>query len=410
MTSDYLSNISARGFLTSAITEQPILTEAEYSLISLLGIAQQRGLDFLPITWQMAEKLVGEGGTSVVNDALINLEFSFAFKRVSNEHKTRASHEDSAFSNIFKELATEVFILTNSSIRKHPNIIRLEGICWDIDTAGSVWPVLVFQKSQHGDLHSFLSRPLGKSMDYVARTRLCIDIGKAIRDLHLQSKFNRLITCNDTDLGKEIIHGDVKPANVLIFENEPGTFTAKVIDFGYSTIFSDQENHVRLPRSVPWSAPEHHFWGFTPEMAQQADKYSYGMLCLWVLHKEELESIAMSELSCLESLQGSLSFQMDPILQLLEEKKRNDRLVAMAHEIIQNNDTLSETDRDRLATFFSFTLEKDPKRRGSDFEGLLSLLSLHEYVRSQRFYYKTTDRRKEFKLFKDRTRIRYRKA
>src|SRR5436305_6144975 len=82
---------------------------------------------------------------------------------------------------------------------------------------------------------------------------------------------------------EDIIHGDIKPENVLIFESDPNRYVAKVADFGYSTRVLSDDELVNMPRTAYWVAPEWHHRGFTTAGAMKMDMYSFGMLCLWVL-------------------------------------------------------------------------------------------------------------------------------
>ena len=77
-------------------------------------------------------------------------------------------------------------MLGHQSIRGHPNINRLEGICWDIEPERErVWPVLVFDKSIYGDLEAFMKLGAGRNMDLRNRLELCVGIATAVSDLHL---------------------------------------------------------------------------------------------------------------------------------------------------------------------------------------------------------------------------------
>ena len=85
----------------------------------------------------------------------------------------------------------------------------------------------------------------------------------------------------DNDNTLDIIHGDIKPQNTLIFDNVFGGYTAKVADFGYSTQYTLPQDLIFMPRSWPWAAPEWHHRGFTPAQATKMDTYSFGMLVLY---------------------------------------------------------------------------------------------------------------------------------
>jgi hypothetical protein len=161
----------------SATPAKKLEPDFHYDFISFLGVAQRLEIDFVPITWQPALDNVGEGGTAEIREALLDLQMSYAFKRI------KQSQQDE--SRIFRELTSEILVLGHGSIREHPNIIRLEGICWDIPPGDEkVWPVLVFEKTQCGDLETFANSDAGKIMCFEDRLKLCLDVGTAVKDLH----------------------------------------------------------------------------------------------------------------------------------------------------------------------------------------------------------------------------------
>jgi hypothetical protein len=153
-------------------------TGIRHDFLTFLGIAQSLKIDFLPITWQPALDTVGQGGTAEIRQALINLQTSFAFKRLIS---TRPAEE----AKNFQALIAEISVLGQPSIRDHPNIITLEGICWDIILeTEKVWPVLVFEKARLGDLLAFMEQGAGKKLSLEDRLQLCVDIATAVADMH----------------------------------------------------------------------------------------------------------------------------------------------------------------------------------------------------------------------------------
>ena len=90
---------------------------------------------------------------------------------------------------------------------------------------------------------------------------------------------------------KDIVHSDIKPANVLLDENEDGVY-ALLTDFGYSSIVSDKtpiadgfQKSSISGISVPWAAPEvllvlteKGSFSKDPEVRKASDMYSLGML------------------------------------------------------------------------------------------------------------------------------------
>ena len=75
-------------------------------------------------------------------------------------------------------------MLSHHLLREHPNIVELQGICWDVPADDEVWPVLVFEKTQFGDLYNFLRVPVGRDLSITERLKLCVDVGTAIIDMH----------------------------------------------------------------------------------------------------------------------------------------------------------------------------------------------------------------------------------
>src|ERR1700712_3072511 len=95
-----------------------------------------------------------------------------------------------------------------------------------------------------------------------------------------------------------MVHGDIKPNNVLLFQQEAWKYGeemvyAKLADFGYAGWSSDpsKQTPIYLPRSRPWEAPEYHHRGFSIQQAKQLDIFSLGLSCLWFLFHDKLTKI-----------------------------------------------------------------------------------------------------------------------
>ena len=156
-----------------------------------------------------------------------------------------------------------------------------------------------------------------------------------------------------------VIHGDIKPDNVLVFATgENNGYVAKVTDFGYSTVFSG-DAPIWMPKSGYWTAPEHHHRAFTPTNAKKMDAYSLGMLCLWMLwyplRNDDGPNTNRDFHEALNS-QGTAS--------------------RLAVEVVRKAVPLR--DQVRLQEFFSLTLVDKQEERNSDFNHLLGYLSANE--------------------------------
>lgn len=173
-----------------SFTDEGAGPNAHLYFLKCLGLAQHLNIDFLPITWQRGLESVGFGATSRIRQALVNTDTDFAFKSYRESQRCTSAEEEN---KLFRTLIREISVLGLPSIRRHPNIITLAGLCWDIvPETGTVWPVLVFEKSRHGDLRVFMQNGVGRRLDLEKRLELCADIATAIMYLHANSKLQNL--------------------------------------------------------------------------------------------------------------------------------------------------------------------------------------------------------------------------
>lgn len=173
-------------FFSNLSIESVRVTDAPCDLLTFIGVVQTLRLGILPIKWRAVRQPTGVGATGRINVASMDIDTSFAFKCVSDEQKDRVAQQEQHMTEekIMQAFINEITILGHPSIRNHPNIVELEGVCWDVKSDGKVWPVLVFEKTQHGDLYDFAMRPTGRDLSFAQRLKFCIDIGVAIKDMH----------------------------------------------------------------------------------------------------------------------------------------------------------------------------------------------------------------------------------
>lgn len=151
-------------------------------LLAFLSQAQTLNVDMLSLMWYSSQQ-VGKGGFAKVNQSLIHEHFSFAVKRLLEDYGRCTGDER------VESVMTEVAILTHSRIAKHPHIITLEGVCWEVNHFDEVvTPVLVFDKAQMGDLMHFTNTDKGRSLSLEDRIDLCQQIAKALEVLHTSCK------------------------------------------------------------------------------------------------------------------------------------------------------------------------------------------------------------------------------
>lgn len=159
-------------------------TTRELDLLDILAVVQHRRVNILPIQWNEDDEELGKGGTAGVAPGVNarvsddNVSLDFAFKRVHREDLAGCDE-----SSNFKALFSEVLVLGHPVIRHHPNIVKLEGICFE-DVNEKAWPVLVFQRAKHRDMKIFMSHEPRRKLDLKERLKLCGDIAHAILLMH----------------------------------------------------------------------------------------------------------------------------------------------------------------------------------------------------------------------------------
>jgi serine/threonine protein kinase len=166
----------------------------------------------------------------------------------------------------------------------------------------------------------------------------------------------------------DIVHGDIKPENVLVFKENPGRFTARVIDFGYSTRYTNSNQQLALPRSESWNAPENdglrREW--TLHQARKADLFCVGRLCLWLLFE-----------ACFSDTEPPR--QTSPVTDIGREEKgtmeeAKGDLRTYARQLLRSNNVFEYDKATVLKDFFDSSLSKDPEEREMSLERLLSNL------------------------------------
>lgn len=189
----------------------------------------------------------------------------------------------------------------------------------------------------------------------------------------------------------DIIHGDIKPENVLMLKREDGSLSAKVADFGYHASFGNSSNLLELPNTSPWHAPERQERSnLAPAEVMTADIFSFGMVSLWFVFEKQLLKMAQSPdhvpVSCLDYLSDpgpdrsqaianklrSANYLPDPaILKILAGQQSF--AVQLAQTLISGRDGLDGKLGTEFKPLFEGTLALDPKEPVADLRVLLEL-------------------------------------
>ena len=144
-----------------------------------------------------------------------------------------------------KALTAEVRLLTYDTLKRHPNIMRLLGVSWNMTERpghDNVLEPIVLAELAAGDLEKLINNSRNGQMrlDLTAQAGLICDIAQGIAALH--------------SVG--IIHNDLKPSNILFcMEGRP---VAKVADFGYSIQTGYGKTETDKGNTPQWRSPEWH--------------------------------------------------------------------------------------------------------------------------------------------------------
>ncbi|KAI0199970.1 kinase-like domain-containing protein [Astrocystis sublimbata] len=169
------------------------------------------------------------------------------------------------------DVCLEVKALSLPRLRNHPNIVRL--LSWSFDASSFNNPIWLVMELASSNLEAFLSS-CSKELDEIGfqqRYQLCLGMASGLDAIH---------SCM-------LIHGDLKPSNVLLVE-DGDRLVPKLADFGLSISWQNgKDAAVRLGGTEGWQAPE--VAAGRPVLSSQlhkTDNYSFGLVASHTLFSE----------------------------------------------------------------------------------------------------------------------------
>ena len=271
---------------------------------------------------------------------------------------------------IFNELLT----MHHPPLRAHPNIAKLLGIGFETEgpsDAQNAMPVLIPECAELGNLAEVLetARKEGRPLDFDQKVSMVLDIAHGLEILH---------AC-------DIVHGDIKCENILVFENDDFTekregsgsslLYCKLTDFGVLRL---PDGGLMLGGSRPWQAPECSRGAyFKIEEAKRTDIYSFGML-IWRVFLDGDPFKSLGEFDGKTDKERRHK-RNDAVAAL----KEDDRLVQHVCSSLALSEMFSRPCLEMLCEVISITLVTDSSKRELDLGRIIRHLTPNNWYQAR---------------------------
>lgn len=167
----------------------------------------------------------------------------------------------------FGDISLELQILRHPPLQNNENIVDLLSVMYH-DTGNEegirILPALVLEYAEHGSLKAFQEAGYARSME--ERLGIALDIARGLEVLHHSG----------------IVHGDIKPSNLLVFRHHTRKYIVKLSDFGFAMPL---EGGQLIGSTEVYSAPEADGASGPSRYLRQQDIYSFG-LTLWIIFSD----------------------------------------------------------------------------------------------------------------------------
>ncbi|KAL0388070.1 UNVERIFIED_CONTAM: putative LRR receptor-like serine/threonine-protein kinase [Sesamum radiatum] len=224
--------------------------------------------------------------------------------------------------NLLVKGAVKSFIAECNALRdiRHRNLLKLLSVCESIDFQGNDFRSLIYDFKANGSLDKWLYHHPEQEgltrLSLIQRLDIAIDVAHALFEyLHF-----------GTD--STIVHGDLKPSNVLLDHD----MISYVGDFGLAKIVSnmfpaqESSSSIGIRGTIGYVAPE---YGTSNLVSTQGDVYSYGILLLEIFTNRRPTDDSLKEYVTLHNFvstalpDGVMEIITDPLIQIEHDKNIN---------------------------------------------------------------------------------------
>lgn len=217
------------------------------------------------------KEYLGQGGQYIVHKATMIecgigsvKHFPIAVKQPKFDFDTseRMSLAGNDAQHHLRNISVEIKALTTPALQQHANIVRL--ISWAFDGYNVHQPITLVVELAQWDLKQLLDKKNPETrLDLRQRYLFCSDVAAGLDAIH---------QCN-------IVHGDLKPGNVLVF-SQGDRLVAKLADFGLAVgEMNNAKDRIQISGTPGWRAPEVESGQLLlPKELPSTDSYSLGLL------------------------------------------------------------------------------------------------------------------------------------
>uniref|UniRef100_A0ACD5XQG5 Uncharacterized protein n=1 Tax=Avena sativa TaxID=4498 RepID=A0ACD5XQG5_AVESA len=247
------------------------------------------------------ETLLGKGAFGEVYEGVLEDKSMVAVKRFISNVKE----------NFAKELTVHREI-------NHKNVVRLVGYCVDENAL-----MVVTEYIPKGNLSNILHQDISIPIPLDARLRIAIECAEALGYMHSQ-------------MYTQVIHGDIKPANILLDDG----FRAKISDFGISRLVNTENTLYTLNviGSIGYMDP---LFAQNGRFTAKSDVYSFGVVLLELITRKKARTEG-GELGLVGSFTKALSKgfrsvreMFDPEIATLSDMKSVEEIAKLAGKCLR---------------------------------------------------------------------------